>query len=316
MNDDINVRPEPAQAAPAPLRPARRFRLRTVLFPLLFLALHWVAANVVSLVYLLVYVFVQNGLGDPLAILGDQARLEQLLFDQYPVISVFYAAALIPCYLLFLFVQRKRDGRALLLEKPSLNLTLPAVAMMVGALGVTNIWFNLLTFWSDYNSTINTLLEDYIRQAGSFSPTAGYFWLILGISIMAPVAEELLFRGIIQGELRRAMPEWAAILIQGLAFALFHMQPIQISYVLLPGLLLGLAYAWTRSLWVPIIMHIGFNFIGSVLPALVGDDEVLGSIVVISEIAFILVGILAAVYLYMNRRNKPQTVQAADLSGH
>jgi hypothetical protein len=175
---------------------------------------------------------------------------------------------------------------------------------MIGVLGVTNIWFNILLAWSEQNATIDRMIEEYMRTAGAFSPSTSFFWLILGISILAPIAEELLFRGIIQGELQRAMPEWAAIVIQGLIFALFHMQPVQVSYVILPGLLLGLAYAWTRSLWVPIAMHIAFNFLGSVLPALVGEDETLGQIVAISEMAFIVIGILCLVYLYKNRRNQ------------
>jgi len=151
---------------------------------------------------------------------------------------------------------------------------------------------------------VQNQMDDYMETAGAFTASSGYIWLIIGICIMAPLVEELVFRGIIQGELRKAMPEWAAIIIQAVVFALFHMQAIQITYVVLPGLLLGLAYYWSRSLWVPIIMHMVFNFFGSVLPAMAGTDETLNNILSISELAFILVGILAGVFFWMNRRRE------------
>lgn len=302
--------PGPVNAAKHLVR-TRRFLPRTVLMPLVFLVLHWTASTMAATFYLVIYVFVR-GKVRPLEILGDQAQLEQILLAQYPIISVIYALILIPVYALYLFLRKQHDARTLWLGKPAIADVLPAIAVMIGVLGVTNVWFNMLMAWGAQNATIDTMIQDYLKTAGAFSPTTSYFWLILGISIMAPVSEELLFRGIIQGELRRAMPEWAAIVIQGLVFALFHMQPIQISYVILPGLLLGLAYAWTRSLWVPIIMHISFNFLGSVLPALIGEDETLGQIVGISEMAFILIGILCLIYLYQNRRGQ----QAGKLEGN
>lgn len=287
----------------------KRFSLRTILMPIIFLLLHYVASTMAAVFYLIIYILVSGGSVNPLEILGDQAQLEKILIEQYPIIAVIYAAILIPVYALYLFLRKQHDSRTLWLEKPALTEILPSIALMIGVLGVTNIWFNILLAWSEQNATINRMIEEYMRTAGAFGPTTSFFWLILGISILAPIAEELLFRGIIQGELQRAMPEWAAIVIQGLIFALFHMQPVQVSYVILPGLLLGLAYAWTRSLWVPIIMHIAFNFLGSVLPALVGEDETLGQIVAISEMAFIVIGILCLVYLYKNRRNQSAAVQ-------
>lgn len=286
-----------------------RFLPRTVLIPLVFLVLHWVASTMAATFYIVIFILVRGGPVNPLEILGDAGQLEKILIEQYPIIAVIYAAILIPVYALYLFLRKQRDTRTLWLEKPVLTDFLPSIAIMIGVLGVTNIWFNLLLAWGEQNATIDQMIQEYMRTAGAFSPTTSFFWLILGISILAPIAEELLFRGIIQGELQRAMPEWAAIIIQGLVFALFHMQPIQVSYVILPGLLLGLAYAWTRTLWVPIVMHIAFNFLGSVLPALVGEDEALGQIVAISEMAFIVIGILCLVYLHKNRRNQPVAAQ-------
>jgi uncharacterized protein len=306
MNTNDNSYSDLTPESPQLRLTARRFRPRTVLIPLLFLGLHFLVVNIIALLYVMVYVLI-TGFGqgaDILSSLQDQARLEAIILEQYPLITVFYSAAVIPVYLIYLTLAGRRDQRSLLRGPVRLNDLLPALAMMIGALGVTNLWFNLLTWLQERVPYVEAQMQDYLRTAGAFSPDAGYVWLILGVSILAPVAEELIFRGIIQGELRKAMPEWAAIIIQALIFALFHLQPIQITYVLLPGLLLGLAYAWSRSIWVPIIMHILFNFLGSVVPALIGTDETLGDILFVSEVAFILVGVLATVFFWLNHRNR------------
>ncbi len=291
------------------LAPPRRFRWRTVLLPLAFLAIHWVAINMVASIYLVVYILLQSGTTNPLALLGDVEQLNRLLTEHYPLISVFYSGLLIPLYMLYLYLQKRQDPRSVWLERVSASQVFPSLAMAVGALGLINLWFNLLLFLTDYSPLLDRLMNDYMETANAFSPTQGYFWLILGISILTPAAEELLFRGILQGELHKALPDWAAVVIQAVVFAAFHWQPVQVSYVLLPGLLLGFAYAWTRSLWVPILMHMLFNFLGSVLPSLVGEDEVLGQIVGISEMAFILIGTLCLIYLYRNRKTERILIQ-------
>ncbi len=302
--DQINDSNPVSWPTPAPQQPLRRFRLRTVLVPLLFLFLHFIVINIVATIYVVIYIVVTSGgsSADMLAILSDSARLNALTVEQYPIITVFYTLALIPVYLVYLSLSRRRDARSLLLERTRLADVLPALGMIIGAVGVTNIWFNVLLWLQDRVPFVQTQMDDYMKTAGAFTADNGYLWLILGISILAPIAEELVFRGIIQGELRKAMPEWAAIVIQAVVFALFHMQPVQITYVLLPGLLLGLAYYWSRSLWVPILMHITFNFLGSVLPALVGADETLNSILFISECVFIAIGVLAGIFFALNRR--------------
>ena len=191
--------------------PPRRFSFRTVLIPLLFLGLHWIAINLTATLYLVVYAMLQNGVLNSLDILGDITQLNQLLNKHYPVISVIYSALLIPLYLLFLFLQRRQDRRSVWFSRTDRRQVLPALAVTVGLLGLINIWFNLLTWLGDSSQLIDRLMTEYIEAASAFSPVLGYFWLILGISILTPITEELLFRGIIQGELRKAMPEWAAV---------------------------------------------------------------------------------------------------------
>jgi len=78
--------------------------------------------------------------------------------------------------------------------------------------------------------------------------------LLVGVS--AAVGEELLFRGIIQRYLMaNTSSPHVAIFLASLIFGLFHMQLARFIPLTFLGLLLGYSYYYTKSIWVPIILH-------------------------------------------------------------
>lgn len=281
----------------------KRFQLRTFLIPMTLILVHWLAITLASDVYATGYAWISQWAdrftGSPFP---GYPSDEALILGEYPRIAVLYALVLIPLYGLILWLRKREDRQAYWLERLTWTDAWQSMAVMIGMLGVTNLLFSLLTYLSQFQPVIAGVMADYIEQAGAFSATAGYGWLILGVGILAPVCEELLFRGIIQGELRRAIPEWLAVVFQAALFAAFHIQPVQVLYVLLPALALGAAYAVTRSLWVPILMHITFNLLGSVLPAYLGNRTDLTEQVAVTEFAFILVGGMAGIALLLRHR--------------
>lgn len=294
-----------------PHRPVRGFRARTFMVPLTFILIHFITVNVVTTAYLLVYLVLKSvsGTADILQVLGDRELLTQLIQSNYPVITVLYSLFLIPVYGLYLKHARTKDARALLVERLRLTDLLPGLAMAIGALGLTNLYFALLIKLSETIPFVADQLDQYEQLSGSFSPENGLVFLAIGISIMAPITEELLFRGIVQGELRKAMPESVAIILQAILFAAYHMQLVQSSYALIPGLILGIAYAWSRSIWVPIAMHMGFNLLGSILPILVGEEPFINQVASVAQVGFIVVGLLAGAFFYMNRRHEAEDLR-------
>ena len=82
------------------------------------------------------------------------------------------------------------------------------------------------------------------------------------ISLLAALSEELLFRGVLQKILVDGTQRLhIGILLTAFIFSAFHLQ----FYGLIPrfflGVLLGYAYYFSGSLWVPILMHFLNNFI-------------------------------------------------------
>ena len=83
---------------------------------------------------------------------------------------------------------------------------------------------------------------------------------LLGLGlIVAPVAEEILFRGILLPLFMKRLGAGPAVILSSALFALihFHVPSFFPLFVLATGL--ALAYIYTSSLWVPIMMHALFN---------------------------------------------------------
>jgi membrane protease YdiL (CAAX protease family) len=87
------------------------------------------------------------------------------------------------------------------------------------------------------------------------SPWAAPFALV----IMAPLTEELFFRGLMLRRLLASVSPWAAIWTSALLFMAIHVIPWQLPSVLAAGLLLGWVYARTRSLVLCLVMHAFVN---------------------------------------------------------
>jgi len=79
--------------------------------------------------------------------------------------------------------------------------------------------------------------------------------------VLAPLTEELLFRGIIQPAVAKFWhSDWAAIAFTGIAFGLFH---FSLGHTVVPlailGVMLGFVYAKTGSLTLAVLLHAVFN---------------------------------------------------------
>jgi len=85
---------------------------------------------------------------------------------------------------------------------------------------------------------------------------------VLTIAILAPIAEELFFRGFVFNAWEREYGTRNALIGAALLFALAHVPggtPLAVVIVLLLGLVLTAVYAWTRNLATTIGIHAAFN---------------------------------------------------------
>lgn len=83
--------------------------------------------------------------------------------------------------------------------------------------------------------------------------------VFLTLVVVAPVAEEVIFRGYLFGTLRRAVPVWVAALITSLVFGLIHGQwNVGVDVFAMSLVSCFLRYK-TGSLWASILLHMAKN---------------------------------------------------------
>jgi len=96
--------------------------------------------------------------------------------------------------------------------------------------------------------------------------------LIVSAVIVAPLAEELLFRGFLYPAIKRFTDPVFAMLCSGLLFAAVHNNLPALIPLFILGIAFAAVYEYSGSLWTPIWMHAMFNF-SSILLMLLGGGE-------------------------------------------
>ncbi len=117
------------------------------------------------------------------------------------------------------------------------------------------------------------------------------FTILLAV-VLAPIFEEIVFRGIIQkGLINKGVNPIKAIWISALAFGLIHGNPWQFLGATLLGYVLGIVYHKTGSLLLSILLHC-FNNAVATFMAFLFDVESFAEIFHISEYWVLMAGIL------------------------
>lgn len=95
--------------------------------------------------------------------------------------------------------------------------------------------------------------------------------------LVAPICEELIFRGVTMQYAKKAMPFWIANLFQALLFGIYHMNVIQGVYAFVIGIVLGYICEKGGSIYLSILFHILFNLWGVFAPEwfMYGSDTLL-----------------------------------------
>ena len=101
-------------------------------------------------------------------------------------------------------------------------------------------------------------------------------WGYFIVGLLAPLSEELVFRGAILRELLKWKENpWIGIIISAMLFSLVHMNPVQMPHAFLVGILLGWLYYRTDSIIPGVTWHWVNNTIAYVMYNLTNPDETL-----------------------------------------
>jgi membrane protease YdiL (CAAX protease family) len=105
-------------------------------------------------------------------------------------------------------------------------------------------------------------IENGLSIITNFDTPLNFFLGILAIAVIAPVGEELLFRGIVQNLfLKLNVKPWTAILVTALIFSIIHFNFNGFTSRFVLGAVLGLAYYKSGNILVPIMGHVTNNLV-------------------------------------------------------
>lgn len=214
---------------------------------------------VVAIPVIVKYTLGDYDLSNPAVFTQYMDEILQPLLDATMLLTVISGVLTIGVICLVFVCRKKKLAKELNLRKLSGG---TAVSLFMMGLG-----FNVLT----------TLLFAFLPEAwlasyeeAAASTFVGDFWLVaIGTAVMAPLVEELIFRGLIYTRLKKGMPMAAAVVITSVWFGLMHGHPLWIAYATVLGLIMVWIFERTKSLFGSILFHFGYNLfavIGMTLP--------------------------------------------------
>jgi membrane protease YdiL (CAAX protease family) len=193
--------------------------------------------------------------------------LRQVLAEPYlsalqvPVSAILFIVAVV-----LWLLGRKRGWVRLLFGSRRPNAVDILMALIVGGVLMLAVFFGL-----------GTLLETFVQNRGGELPqvqqglqnfgrdprTIPIF--VVSAVVLAPLAEELYFRGMLYPAIRKRLGAWPAIGLSGLVFGATHFDEHASGYLLLllvlfpVGMILARLYEARPTLWAPILAHATYN---------------------------------------------------------
>ncbi len=142
--------------------------------------------------------------------------------------------------------------------------------------------------------------SDALDALGSLLKMQNLFDLMINlllIGVIPAIGEEILFRGIIQKELKvRWSNPHLAIWVTAVIFSAFHFQAVGFPAKLMIGLVLGYAYYYSGSLALSMILHGLNNSLATISLYISGDHITQSDLQVAQEIPWISVMISTAIF--------------------
>ena len=137
------------------------------------------------------------------------------------------------------------------------------IALLVSALPMVFAVDYIASILLKVNTTTDT--QEVIRIFENSSTAARRVPIILLAVVVAPVTEELAFRGYLYGVIKRYLGAVPALVLSGILFALIHLNLPSFFPLLVLASVFALAYEVSGSLLVPMTMHALFNAFSLIL---------------------------------------------------
>lgn len=120
-------------------------------------------------------------------------------------------------------------------------------------------WLGLLSLLKSYGIDWVDVPQTMVKLLNADQPLSVLLMIAVPAIILAPINEEIIFRGAIYRFLKGRMNPWWALSLSSFLFALTHQHMATLLPLFCLGMLLGYCYERTGNLWVSVVFHSLFN---------------------------------------------------------
>ena len=196
--------------------------------------------------------------------LGIDRKIYKGLFSLCSSIAVFIAM-----FVIAKLLSMKKEP-LIKIKKLDPGQVIALIVIALGMLGFVTLYIIVADKIAAYLESLKGAMEEYRESVDRFSDTPQVVvpaWdnviYIIVICICVPISEEMTFRGVVFGQLRREFSPWTSVILSALMFGALHGISVHIGYAIVCGIIIAACYHLTDSLIAPVLLHAIFNIFGS-----------------------------------------------------
>ena len=164
-----------------------------------------------------------------------------------------------------------------------------AILAMIVLLGISVQFFSSCILTTVLN-LMPSVAEEYMNNLSAILEITPR--MLLQVCLIAPIIEELFFRGLIFSLMSKLLPFVFANVVQAIVFGIYHGNVVQVVYAFILGMFIGYILFITGSIVYTIVLHMSINLTGMFIDRIVPMDEALIVRMVIMIISFVIIYLL------------------------
>lgn len=255
-------------------------RLKGILTALMYVAVHYAVSALLQTVYVLCQSFNYE---------LSVSEIENNALNSSYALGVIACVISLWIYLIIGKIRRQPLEKTVHNEKVAPMVSIMAVCLAVGARMSVNAYY----YFSQSVHLLKKSIDDAALLTPQLNTASQLLAAVFAIVVIAPFFEEILFRGIVFGQLSQIMRTWAAIVLQAILFGIAHAVLFQSIFAFVMGILFGIVYYKTRSVITSALCHSAFNLsvIFSYTDMTTGSAVIImvfGVLIVISSLMYII----------------------------
>lgn len=170
---------------------------------------------------------------------------------------------------------------------------------------------SLATFANMLVAALQNILpvREYQETMNQITSGKSIWMLVFWMGIVAPVAEEMVFRWLIYFRLRDYMRMGMAMAVSGILFGIYHMNLTQAVYASILGMMFAYFLEITGNLWASVLLHIGANCWSVLMPEIllrIPKEAYVPAVLAIEAILF--VGLLTGISYFKKHMVNQRTL--------